>query len=69
MGIVYDVGHALWPREHGGTWDALLIECREPAADASHRRRGPPRIQLRDATGVIVVLFNLVACDARWSLL
>ena len=69
MGIVCDVGHAVWPREHGGTWDALLIECREPAADASHRRRGPSRIQLRDATGVVAVLFNLVACDARWSLL
>jgi len=44
MGIMCDIGHTVWPREHGGTWHALFIECREPAADASRRRRDRSRI-------------------------
>ena len=60
MVIVCDAGHTLWPGEHGGIEDALLVGCREPAADAPRHRRDPSRLQLRDTAGVAAILFNLV---------
>jgi hypothetical protein len=51
----------VWPGEHGGTADALPVECREPAANAPRHRRDPSRLQLRDTVGVVVILSNLVA--------
>ena len=65
MGIVCDTGHTLWPGEHGGTEDALLVGCREPAADAPRHRRDPSRLWLRDTVGVVVILSHLVACGVR----
>ena len=49
----------------GGTEDALLVRCREPAADAPRHRRDPSRLQLRDTVGVAVILSNLVAYGVR----
>ena len=65
LGIVCDAGHTVWPGEHGGTEDALLVRCREPAADAPRHRRDPSRLQLRGTVGVAVILSNLVACGVR----
>ena len=61
VGIVCDAGHTVWPEEHGGTADALPVECREPAANAPRHRRDPSRLQLRDTVGVVVILSNLAA--------
>ena len=65
MGIVCDAGHTVWPGEHGGTVDALLIGCRAPAADAPRHRRDPSRLQLRGTVGVAVILSNLIAYGVR----
>jgi hypothetical protein len=60
MGIVCDVGHTMWPGEHGGTADALPVKCREPAAHAPRHRRDPSRLQLRDTVGLVVILSYLI---------
>ena len=65
MGIVCDAGHTVWPGEHGGTADVLLVGCREPAADAPRHRRDPSRLQLRGTVGVAVILSHLVGYGAR----
>ena len=65
MGIVCDAGHTVWPGEHGGTVDALLFGCHEPAADAPRHRRDPSRLQLRGTVGVAVILSNLIAYGVR----
>jgi hypothetical protein len=60
-----DAGHTVWPGEHGGTLDALLVECREPASDASDRSGDRSRLRLRDTICVVVILSNLVAYGVR----
>jgi hypothetical protein len=61
VAIMCDAGHTVWPEEHGGTADALPVECRAPAANAPRHGRDPSRLQLRDTVGVVVILSNLVA--------
>ena len=67
MEIVCDAGHTVWPGEHGGTADALLVRCREPAADAPRHRRDPSRLQLRGTVGVAVILSNLIQSGMAYA--
>src|SRR6516165_19973 len=48
-------------REDTGGRDALFIDCRGPAANASRRRRDRSRIQLRDAPSTFAMFSSLIA--------
>ena len=52
-------------REDTGERDALFIDCRGPAANASRRRRDRSRIQLRDATRIVAMFSSLIARGVR----